>query len=219
MHKYLLPLFLLSASFALADDNRRFPVQFQNCVEYVGTGPISLAQAQPLVPSPFVIATDNDGNATLVVRAARCTAVRVDGADPIPGIVSHIGVMVVSPDGTGDINNYTVAYATNSDRLARRLTGAGIPTLVDLDLVKEDSTPSLYVEVSPDSKAGWSITGTQTNTAFLTTPFLANWWSKSDKGIAKMATDNGQRQNGSRWLHRCIRRSRGRWLSLGELRL
>lgn len=119
MHKHLLA-FLLPASFALAADNRGFPVQFQNCIEYVGTGPVSLAKAQALVPTPFVIATDTNGNATIVVRAARCASVKVDGFEAIPGIVSHIGVMVVSPDGTGDINNYTVAYATDSERLAQR---------------------------------------------------------------------------------------------------
>ena len=188
MHKQLLPLFLC-AGFALAADNRGFPVQFQNCVEYVGTGPVSLAKAQALVPAPFVIATDANGDATVVVRAARCTSVKLDGFEAVPGIVSHIGVMVVSPDGTGDINIYTVAYATDSDRLAQRLERAGIPALLEADLVKENNTPALYVEVSPDGKAGWSITGTQTDNAFLTIPFLANWWSKSDKGIAKMSTN------------------------------
>jgi len=182
-------LLILSTGLAFAQGNRNFPVQFQNCVEYVGTGPIPLAQAQAFVPSPFVIATDTAGDATFVVRAARCASVKVDGFDAMPGIVSHIGVSVISPDGTGDINNYTVAYATDSERLAQRLERAGIPALVDPDLVKEDNTSSLYVEVSPNDKAGWSITGTQTNTAFLTIPFLANWWSKGEKGIVKMATN------------------------------
>lgn len=188
MHKQLLA-FILCAGFVLAADNRGFPVQFQNCVEFVGTGPVSLAKAQALVPAPFVVAADTNGDATIVARAARCASVKVDGFEAVPGIVSHIGIIVVSPDGTGDINNYTVAYATDSDRLAQRLERAGIPALVDADLVKEDSTSSLYVEVSPDGKAGWSITGTQTDNAFPAIPFLANWWSKSDKGIAKMATD------------------------------
>ncbi len=189
MSKHFLTSFMLSAGLALAQSNRDFPVQFQNCVEYVGTGPISMAQALPFVPTPFVIAPDADGKATLVVRAARCGSVTVDGSQPKPGIVSHIGISVVSPDGSGDINNYTIAFATDSDRLAQRLERAGMPVLVDSDLVKEDATPQLYVEVSPEEKAGWSITGTQTNNAFLTMHFLANWWYKGPQGIVKMPTD------------------------------
>ena len=42
-----------------------------------------------------------------MVRASACDAVGVDGSAPKPGIVAHVGISIVSPDGTGDISNYT----------------------------------------------------------------------------------------------------------------
>ena len=183
-------------AFADSDSSRSFPVQLGGCTEYVGTGPIAIAQAARFVPAPLAVLNDGSGNATLVVRASRCSTVTVDGAGRgEPGVVSHIGISIVSPDGTGAINNYTIAYATDSARLAQRLERAGLPVLLDTDLVYE-VTPAapvtsseLYVEVSPDRGAGWSITGSVTNNAFLTIPFVANWWYKSREGLVKMATD------------------------------
>lgn len=179
------------------ESSRNFPVQFSGCNEYVGTGPVPLAQAAPFVPAPFAIADDGAGNATLVVRAASCSSVTVDGASrPEAAVVAHIGISIVSPDGTGAINNYTIAHATGSQRMAQRLERAGLPVLVDSDLVYEVTpnppvaTSELYVEVSPDrGAAGWSITGAVTNNTLFTIPFLANWWYKSRDGVIKMATD------------------------------
>lgn len=190
--------FLGGAALAVAgeESSRNFPVRLSGCSEYVGTGPIAMAQAAPFVPAPFAILNDGSGNATLVVRASRCSSVTVDGQSrPEPGIVAHIGISIVSPDGTGSINNYTIAYSTDSARLAQRLERAGLPVLFDSDLVYEVtpnppvSSSELYVEVSPDRAAGWSITGAVTSNAFLTIPFLANWWHKSREGVVKMATD------------------------------
>ncbi len=173
-----------------------FPVRFQGCSEYVGTGPVPLAQAAPMVPTRFTVPADGTGNATLVVRAARCSAVTVDNFNrQEQAIVSQIGIVIVPPDGTGSINNYTIAYATDSERLALRLRQAGLPVLYDSDLVYE-VTPDppvtaseFYAEVSPERGAGWTIHGTVTNNAFLTTPFVANWWFAGQAGVIKMSTD------------------------------
>ncbi len=135
------------------------------------------------------------GTATLVVRAAECASVRVDNDRPEPGILTQIGVSVVSPDGSGDINNYTVAYVTNSRRLAQRLARAGLPVSVDEDLVYE-ITPvppgnggELFVDSSPSSEPAFFLNGTVTDNTFLTIPFLANWWYESKRGRMLMATN------------------------------
>lgn len=177
-----------------APRGRDFPVEFSGCSEYVGTGPVSHARASLFVPAPFVAANDGSGNATLVVRAAQCASVKVENFPAESGSVAHIGVVVVPPDGTGDINNYTLAYATSSRRLAQRLERAGFAVLTDSDLVYEVTpnppvtTSELYVEVSPESEAGWSITGAVQANAFLTIPFTANWWAKVREGSMKMST-------------------------------
>lgn len=177
-----------------ASQGRDFPVEFSGCSEYVGTGPVPFARAAQFVAAPFVTVNDGSGNATLVVRAAQCASVKVENFPAESGTVAHIGIVVVPPDGTGDINNYTLAYATSSRRLAQRLERAGLTVLTDSDLVYE-VTPAppvtsseLYVEVSPDSAAGWSITGAVQANAFLTIPFTANWWAKVREGGLKMST-------------------------------
>lgn len=170
-------------------------VQFTNCTEYVGTGTIPLARAVPFVPNTFQILGAGGGTATLVVRAASCEGVKVDNDRPEPGVLTQIGISVVSPDGTGDINNYTVAYVTDSRRLAQRLERVGLPVSVDSDLVYE-ITPNppgaageLFVDSSPSDAPAFFLNGAVTDNTFLTIPFLANWWYESKKGRMQMATN------------------------------
>ena len=95
-----------------------FKVQFAGCTEFVGWGPVSLAAAQPLVPAGYVIAGATNGQAAIVVRATSCEGVSVDKSPAEATELSQIGINLVAPDGTGDINNYTVIYVTNNRELA-----------------------------------------------------------------------------------------------------
>ena len=61
-----------------------------------------------------------------MVRVADCRALSIDGGAPEAGIVAQLGVSIVSPDGTGDINNYTAWYYTTSKRLAVALRHLGV---------------------------------------------------------------------------------------------
>ena len=93
----------------------------------------------PAVPASYALAGDTT-NAQIVVRVASCDDVVVNGHDEGEGIVSQVGVGVISPDGTGDINNYTLWYDTTSLRLAARLALTGVnarfaPNL-DFDLAR-----------------------------------------------------------------------------------
>lgn len=168
--------------------NRAFPVTFNDCTEYVGFGPVSFAEAQALVPQGFVVAAGGG----VVVRAANCTSVSVDGEPGVPALVSHVGVNIESPDGTGDINNYTVVYATNHEELAERLNKAGIPAVYNRLLVAEDPATfpgEVYISVFGKRLPAYSITGTVDAPAFPPIPFVANWWFKGHRGVVKMSTD------------------------------
>ncbi|MCX6613798.1 MAG: hypothetical protein NTW74_23500 [Acidobacteria bacterium] len=164
-------------------------VQFNNCTEYVGAGWVPLAQAAPFVPNTFQV-LKNGPQALLVTRASECQSVVIDNSKPEAVRLSQIGVSVVSPDGTGDINNYTVIYVTNSKRLAQRLERAGLPVKVDEDLAYEVNAGNLFVDVSPEDGPAYFFNGAVTdpapNTGF---PFLANWWYESNRGRMKMATN------------------------------
>jgi hypothetical protein len=164
-------------------------VQFSDCTEFVGTGQVPLAKAQRFVPSSFQIAVGAGQTATLVVRAAQCKSVKVDNGAPEPGTLTQFGIVVVPPEGDGDINNYTIGYATTSRRLAQRLERSGLPVSVDGDLAYEVAGGNLFVESSPWDVASFFLHGPVVDPvpgSFF--PFLANWWYESRKGRMKMAT-------------------------------
>jgi hypothetical protein len=195
MQKLFSTLLIVAGGVALLQAQPPSEVQFTNCTEYVGAGAIPLARVTPFVPSTFQVLVGAGNTATLVVRAAQCEGVKVDNDRPEPGILTQIGVSVVGPDGTGDINNYTVAYVTNSRRLAQRLERVGLPVSVDPDLVYE-ITPNppgaageFFVDSSPSDAPAFFLNGTATDNTFLTIPFLANWWYESHRGRMKMATN------------------------------
>lgn len=185
-------LALVSPPPALAgDDARTFGVTFTGCVEYVGFGPVSLAKAQALVPRRFTV-TDLGGAGGIVVRAATCDAIAVDGGPGVRAMVSHVGVNIASPDGSGDINNYTVVYATNHPGLAERLNRMGLPAVYNPLIVAEDPVAlpgETYVSVFDTRLPAYSITGTVNAPSLPAIPFLANWWYAGREGVVKMATD------------------------------
>lgn len=192
----ILVVSLAAAATMFADDQsaRGFTAQLQNCTEFVGTGPVPLAQAASLVPAGLTIAGADSGFATIVVRASKCATWRIERFEPESTTIAHVGIIITPPDATGDINNYTILYATNNERLAQRLEKAGVTVLRDADLVYEVTpdppSPSgeLYVEVTPRDAPGWILNGPEENNALFTIPFQANWWSRGRRGLVKMAT-------------------------------
>ncbi len=160
-------------------------VQFSGCTEYVGTGQIPRANATPFIPSTFQLPAGP--TVTLVARVSECSSVVIDNARPEAVRLSQIGVSVVSPDGTGDINNYTIVYVTNSKRLAQRLERAGLPAKVDEDLVYEVTAGKLFADISSDEAPAFFFSGPVVEptpgTGF---PFTANWWYESNRGRLRM---------------------------------
>ncbi|RVU49288.1 hypothetical protein [Rubrivivax rivuli] len=177
-------------------------VQFTQCTEFVGVAVVDAAAARALVPARYTLVADAAG-ARLVVRAADCAAVRVGARPARPGRVAQVGLIIVSPDGTGTdpntaINNYTLGYVSNSPALVQALRGAGVPAVLDEGLAYTAPAPTaaggsgdLFVAVAPEHPAAgprWFLHGT-VNVPGFDTSFLANWWVAGPGGReTKMAT-------------------------------
>jgi hypothetical protein len=173
---------VLSAS-AIRADSHSFNVEFANCTEFIGQGPAPLPLAQRLVPSGYVVAAISPERASIVVRITNCEAVQVDRTRAAPTTISQIGINIVSPDGTGSINNYLLAYVTNNPFLAEALQHIDVPANYDPTITYEyrrDTTGSggvLYGAVADASVPAWFFYGTETEPPPNTQqPFVANWW-------------------------------------------
>jgi len=171
-----------------------FKVSFMNCTEFDGEGYVPLATAQKLVPPGYTISKSPPGQAPIVVRMTSCASVQVNGAPSFPTTISQIGVNVVSPDGTGTINNYMALYVSNNPQLVGAFQKAGIPATLDPQIAYE-YTPNdsdggvLYGAVSPREFGPYFLYGKETdpppNSA---QPFVANWWYGANAEIRQQTT-------------------------------
>jgi hypothetical protein len=143
----------------------------------------------------LAIAATPVATAAIVVRATSCSAVQVNGGAPVPTNISQIGVEIVPPDGTGDINNYTLIYVSNNPELVTAFNHAGVPALLDNTLTYQftyDSTGTageIYVKAEGAGLPAYFISGAETDPTTPGFDFKANWWFAGDKGTVKQATD------------------------------
>jgi hypothetical protein len=171
-----------------------FSVDFSQCTEFAGVGPVDFARASALVQPAFTTLPVGS-TAAIVVRSASCAGAQVNGGAGIPTVVSHIGIEIVPPDGTGDINNFTLTYATNNPQLALAFRLAGLPVVFDPTLTYEftyDATGKsgeLYVEAEGLGLPAYFLTGTETDPSGPGSDFKANWWFQGFGGVIKAATD------------------------------
>jgi hypothetical protein len=184
----------LAASAAWADPGRGFTADFSQCTEFAGVGPVNFAKASALVPSVFsTLPVGTTGG--IVVRATSCAGVKVNGGRSIPTNISQIGVEIVPPDGTGDINNYTLIYVSNNPELVLAFHLAGVPAALDPSLVYEftyDSTGvagELYVEAEGPGLPPYFLTGTEADPTGPGSDFKANWWFADSGTQVKQASD------------------------------
>jgi hypothetical protein len=174
-------LSLVMSSSGASIDGLSFKVAFSNCEEFVGEGPVALAPAQKLVPQGYAITAVSPEQAPIVVRMTQCEAAKVDGTRAVPTIISQIGVNIVSPDGTGTTNNYTLICATNNPFLAEALDRIGVPASYDpgitYEYTRNDNGGVLYGAVPDTNVPPYFLYGAETepvpNTQRL---FIANWW-------------------------------------------
>ena len=192
-------IILIAALLALAVEvtpanaaGRGFTADFTNCSEFAGWGPVANTPlAKSLVPANFTTLLET-GQATIVIRASSCQGVSVNGSKPVPTTLSHIGIGLVSPDGSGTINNYTLIYLTNNPELAESFQHAGMPAVFDPELAYEysgDATTagSLYIAASPLWQPPYFLAGAE-QAATGPQLFIANWWYQGRQGVIKQQT-------------------------------
>jgi hypothetical protein len=171
-----------------------FTVEFSGCVESIGVGLIPTSQAQALIPPGFHLVGEGQPFTPIVVRTSHCRGIAVDGHKPKPGTVVQIGAVIIPPDFTGDINNYTLWYYTSDAKLAERLSRQGVnaqhvPTL-DYDYQPGDmgSPGALHVNVPMPGTPRLSLEGSVLVSPLSAGSFEANWWVGTCQGSIKMNT-------------------------------
>ena len=172
-------------------------VDFTNCTEYAGFVPVPLTNAAPFVPAGFSVALASPGEANAIVRVAHCASVVVGGKATGAGTVAQLGVNIVPPDGTGDINNYTVWYDTDGLALSLALRSAGIDADIDPLLLydrlqnSDGQTARIIIANGIDPAPPFVIDSKVLIPTSATKPidFTANWWQTNGGETAEMASD------------------------------
>lgn len=180
---YLKYSLLLAFAATAAWAEQPLTVDFTQCTEFAGVGPVSFASASALVPAQFTALSTGAGTGGIVVRAGSCTGVSVNGGPAVPTVFSQVGVEIVPPDHTGDINNYLLFYITNNPELVVALNLAGAPALYDPNLTYQftygptGKAGVLYVEAEALGVPSYTIYGAETDPTAPYGDFTANWWA------------------------------------------
>ena len=169
-------------------DSTSSAVEFSDCVESIGVGLVSTTDAEALVPAPFIVVGAGAPVTPLVVRTSDCGGIAVDGGPAKAGSIVQIGVVIVPPDFTGDINTYTLFYYTSDVKLAHLLEDNGVPAQHVGHLTYDLTTGALHVRVPRPGTPTLSIDGTVGNPVPAGS-FVANWWSGDVGGAVKMSTN------------------------------
>lgn len=172
------------------NDPKPLDVDFIDCVESIGVGLVPTALAQELTPPGFILVGGLDPVTPLVVRTAHCDKIKIKNKTSRDKTVVQIGAVIVPPDGTGDINNFTYWYFTDDDRLADKLQDAGVEAEsvcnIGFHYNKNQASNNFKVRVFGDPYL--EIRGTVTPSVVPAGSFDANWWETSFGDNVKMAT-------------------------------
>ena len=183
-------------------------VEFTDCVESIGVALLATDQVRALVPPEFVLAGEGGPVTPIVVRTAHCGGIAVDGKRARPGTIVQIGAVIVPPDFTGDINNYTLWYYTSDAQLASRLNRIGVPAQhvqrIDYEYEPGDSGPDLFhVSVPLPGTPQLQLDGFVVQSDTPAGSFASNWWVKAACGQREVG-DRGARhlyRNGGTHAH------------------
>jgi hypothetical protein len=173
------------------DGLANFPVEFTDCVESIGVTLVPTASVRAYVPHQFILAGEGQPVTPLVVRTAQCSNIAVAGHEPMAGAMVQIGAVIVPPDFTGDINNYTIWFSTSNAKLATQLRKVG----VDAQLVPvinydyQSGNNSLTVRVPAPFESSLTLSGSVLPSPNAAGSFIANWWQQTKTGVVKMSTN------------------------------
>lgn len=173
------------------DGSADFSVEFSDCVESIGVTLVSTEKARAYVPAGFILVGEGQPVTPLVVRTASCQGIAVNGYAPTTGEIVQIGLVIVPPDGTGDINNYTLWYFSSDAKLATQLrkTGVGAQLVPTIDYDFDPGDNSLFVLVPMPGSPRLAVSGSVQPSPFPAGSFLANWWQQTEAGNVKMSTN------------------------------
>lgn len=165
-----------------------FDVDFKTCTEFAGIALVPRANAVPFVPARYTLAGDAN-NALVVVRVARCQSAKIDGKSTGEITVAHVGVTLSGPDTTADINNYTVYFATNEQKLITPLKKVGVESEKIKDIgFTFAASGSLSIKVDPKHDPDYRVLGTAVAPTAAPTTFTASWWHGSGCDRVRMRT-------------------------------
>jgi hypothetical protein len=170
-----------------AVSQKDFDVLFTDCTVFAGLARVSMAGARALVPAEYTL-FDDGGSARMVVRVARCAETVVDGHEQSDTIVSHIGIGLVGPDTTVNLNNYTLWYATNSALLHARLTAAGVNADLSNAVGLTYAGGTLSVSSSSAHTPSFIVTGPAALGTGAPVPTSASWWDNGARGAIRSRT-------------------------------
>ncbi len=180
-----------AATQALGPPKRSFDVDFSGCTEMASLTPVPVANVRARVPAGYALANEANGVTFVVVRIASCAGVAIDQRPVGGGTVAQVGVNLVSPDGTGDINNYTLWYYTTSQPLFVRLRALGVDEaqwVPGIDYRYASTGPGTgRLDVTVPGRPAFTIGGPVTEPVG-PVPFVANWWGDSPRGRIRMNT-------------------------------
>lgn len=171
--------------------NMDFDVDFADCSEFAGIGFVPRANAAPLVPAGYELAGTAE-NAVIVARVASCNAVSVNGKKASPGTVGQIGISLVGPDASADINNYALWFTTNHAQLHAKLTAAGVAAVMENDLeyslVVSGGTSTLEASSGTAQTPAYAVNGNVIVPTTSPTTFVASWWRNGNHGAVRSRT-------------------------------
>jgi len=166
-------------------------VDFAGCTESAGIGFVPAEKARPLVPARYVLAGDA-ANAVIVVRTVHCDQTTVGGLRSPPGSISQIGISLVGPDATADINNYTLWYTTTDPLLAAGLLAKGVKAELDpslhITLLPSGTGGTLSVNDHPLLAPAYQLAGAVVTPTAAPVSFTASWWQNGLGGTSQMRT-------------------------------
>ena len=175
------------------ESNAAFDVEFLDCSEFAGLTNVPTTKARKLVPAKFQLAGTAE-NAVIVVRIANCKAVSIGNYVARNVTVAQVGISINAPEGVGDINNYTLAYYTDSPLLMARLRTLGIsaqfvPTLdYDYDRNAGRTGGQLTIRVPFPAAPRFSVLSAVQEPVAAAVPFRAIWWNDDGRKTVKMDT-------------------------------
>lgn len=169
-------------------------VNFKDCTEFAGLTYVPNERVQDLVPPEYeLLHLSGPDEAVVVVRIASCDGITVKKGKSAPGTVAQVGVTMIGPDATSDINNYTLWYVTNHRPLARELSKLGVAAefsgAIDYAFTPDESGFGAFeVAVGAKHAPDYALVGTAQSPTADAVPFVASWWTDTCKGRVQMRT-------------------------------